>query len=206
MGDQGGSQVTSLKKYRSHNLKALNIMLEYRQLKEDPPLGVYLLPTFDNARRFSGVIFLDKGLYKNAIFKFELALPEEYPAEGALPKLIFSSRVYHPLVDNQTNQLDLEVQFQRWNPANENHNLHGVMRYVKRIFYLKDFTAIPRAANKAAWLLVKTNQTRFLENVEDCVQNSMERSFKNEPGSSIRFTDYSKQHDINRDRVLQSLS
>lgn len=47
------------------------------------------------------------GIYKDGIFKFEINVPNEYPNKP--PRVIFTTKVLHPMIDEQTNELDLNV-------------------------------------------------------------------------------------------------
>ena len=64
------------------------------------------MPTTDSIERWHGVLFLNTGLYTKAIFKFHLKF-EDYPAH--IPKVIFDTEIFHPLVHPKTGDLDLFV-------------------------------------------------------------------------------------------------
>lgn len=53
-----------------------------------------------------GVVFVRHGLYKEGRFKFKCSF-REFPAKP--PKLTFVSEVYHPMVNEETGELDLKV-------------------------------------------------------------------------------------------------
>ena len=48
-----------------------------------------------------------EGIYKDGIFKFEMKIPPSYPARP--PEVIFSTKVFHPLVDLNSGRLDISV-------------------------------------------------------------------------------------------------
>ena len=52
-------------------------------------------------------MFVREGIYKDGIFKFEMNIPSSYPAKP--PEIIFTSKLYHPLVDFTSGKLDLKV-------------------------------------------------------------------------------------------------
>ncbi len=97
--------------YRQRALKDYQIMLEFRHLKLHAPAGVYILPSFDSLREWSGVLFVRSGVYKGGIFRFSMQLPRSYPANGACPRVLFQSRVFHPHVHPQTGQVDILSHF-----------------------------------------------------------------------------------------------
>ena len=86
-------------------------MLEFRHLKLHAPAGVYILPSFDSLREWSGVLFVRSGVYKGGLFRFSMQLPRSYPANGACPRVLFQSRVFHPHVHPQTGQVDILSHF-----------------------------------------------------------------------------------------------
>ena len=193
--------VTTLRSYRVANLKDYKIMVEYKLLKEDAPRGVYLLPAFESLRLYHGVIFLEAGLYKNAVFKFRLELPAGYPADGARPVLTFVSRVYHPLVHPGTLELDLAGKFPQWTTGM--HHMATVLKYLKQVFYLKDYD-VAGAVDPAAAQAFAKDRARFVHAVEACVQSSIERRFVSDPESTVRFTEYNAaMHELYREVLLR---
>ncbi len=52
-----------------------------------------------------GVIVLRYGFYRRGIFKFVIHIPEAYPYVA--PKVVFLSKVFHPLINYKTGELDL---------------------------------------------------------------------------------------------------
>ena len=114
-GPSGGAasspRNTAMRGYRQRALKDYQIMLEFRHLKLHAPAGVYILPSFDSLREWSGVLFVRSGVYKGGIFRFSMQLPRSYPANGACPRVLFQSRVFHPHVHPQTGQVDILSHF-----------------------------------------------------------------------------------------------
>ena len=48
-----------------------------------------------------------EGVYKDGIFKFEINIPNSYPAKP--PEITFITRIYHPMIDFSTGKLDINV-------------------------------------------------------------------------------------------------
>ena len=201
-------------------MKDYNLMVEYKYLKQHAPAGVYVLPSYDDLRVLHGVLFVHSGLYRNAILKFRVDLPDDYPADNACPAVTFFSRVYHPFVHEKSGALDMSPKFRTWTAGKDYIVL--VLSYVKKIFYLKDFSAYGRRAsgagadgdarrtalrgtafNEDARDLYARDRERFIDEVERCVQESIEKQYVNEPGSSLRFTEYRPQHAAFRERILR---
>lgn len=137
-------------------LKDYALLMEYKRLRMQSPLGIYVIPSTDSLRRWHGVIFLRKGPYRKAIFKFTIHIPPSYPNEA--PKILFlphssqhsnnnndssssqqsqMQHIYHPLIDPVSGELDLSISFSEW--RTESHHLALVLIYIKRVFYKSDY-------------------------------------------------------------------
>ena len=120
-------------------MKNYHLHVEYRHLHQHAPPGLYVLPSFTDIRTWYGVVFLRSGAFRDAIFKFRLDIPHTYPENDARPSVVFSSTVFHPLVDPVTGVLDLSARFPSWT-AGKDYIIH-VLLYIKKIFYVKDFAS-----------------------------------------------------------------
>ncbi|GBG28893.1 Ubiquitin-conjugating enzyme E2 2 [Hondaea fermentalgiana] len=192
--------LTTLRSYRAQNLKDYNIMVEYKMLKEEAPRGVYLLPAQDSLRMYYGVIFIEAGLYRGAVFRFRVELPRNYPANDALPSVTFVSRVFHPYVNPTSGDLSLRSGFPLWRTPN--HTLTSVLEFTKRIFYLQDYN-VEDATNIQAAQLWARNRNSFLTRVEGSVSLSIEKRFVNDTEATIRFSDHAPHHDMIRTEILR---
>lgn len=98
----------SLAEYDSVVLSQLAVMQQYRLLKHRGPGGVYVLPESGNVRRWQGVIFVRDGPFAGLVARFSMLIPDEFPADGALPSVQFQEPVpWHPLVNHRTGELSL---------------------------------------------------------------------------------------------------
>ena len=61
---------------------------------------------------WKGVYFVKQGIYQDAVLKFVVKIPPNYPQ--TMPEVRFQSEVYHPLVDKHTGKLKLEKDFGDW--------------------------------------------------------------------------------------------
>ena len=59
------------------------------------------MPHLDDIRQLFGVIFVRRGTYRNGVFRFQLLLPAEYNSVGSVPRIIFTTPVFNPLVDEK---------------------------------------------------------------------------------------------------------
>jgi ubiquitin-protein ligase len=117
-------------------------------------------------------MFIRQGEYKNAVFKFRIEIPEDYPTE--MPTVVFENDVYHPLVDAETGELNLKPQFSSWRPRKD--FIFVILAYMKKIFYNQDYYKMTcHVKNPSAFSLANTDETAFLRNVKSCCQSSNER-------------------------------
>ena len=82
-----------------------------------------------------GIIFIRQGIYQEAVFRFKIQIPENYP-DGDCPRLFFDHPVYHPIVDPDSNELDVKRGFHKWR-RNVNH-IWQILLYTRRCFYKFD--------------------------------------------------------------------
>lgn len=89
--------------------------------------------------------------------------------------------------------LRLEETLREWNP--EKHFLVTAMTFLKGIFYLKSFEKFPVVANEEARKILDTDKELYLQKVERCVAESLERMYEPpEPGCLIVFTEPKPAH------------
>ena len=136
---------------RTQALKDLKLTIEYKHLKQNAPGGIIVTPSFDDLRRWHGVIFVRKGPYQGGIFKFIVQLPRQYNDHNVFPEVRFQNEVSNPFVTPMSRGggsgageeegeggglLDLRHAYPKWDPTR--HFIVTVLTFVKKIFYLKD--------------------------------------------------------------------
>lgn len=139
---------------RNQHIKDVRFALEYKYLMRAAPMGIYLLPEFDNIRVLHGVIFIRRGLYREGVFRFRIDLPPNYNEIGTYPLVTFTPPIFNPLIDPNTGRLDLtadEFFASEWNP--EKHHLVAVVTYLKKIFFLKSYEPYATVINEDARVL-----------------------------------------------------
>lgn len=171
---------------REQALRDYKVTIEYKHLKQHSPSGVYVLPSLTSLRSFHGVIFLRRGLYSDAIFKFTIDLPPAYNDINAWPKIVFTTHVYNPHVDPETGALDVKSAYPEWDP--HRHYLVTVLTYLKKIFYMKSF-GDDAIANKHARDISRSDPDAYKKNVEKCVRESLRCVHVNEPGCTVKFVE-----------------
>lgn len=178
---------------RAQAIKDYKLTVEYKHLKQNSPGGIYVVPSFADLRTWHGVIFVRRGMYASGVFKFRVELPPEYNDVGAWPRVFFTSRIYSPLVDAESGELDVKFAYPEWDPAK--HYVVTVLTFLKKIFYIKDgFEGYEAPKNAAAARAYADDAPEFLREVEACVRASGDRAAlfdgdAGDPDRSLRFVD-----------------
>ena len=159
---------------RVHLLKV--VLEEYRHLPLHLPSGMVVVPSFDTLLEWHGCLHLKSGHYKGGIFKFSLHIPVDYP--DSPPSVYFFNQIYHPLIDEETGELDLGPAFPTWRPGRDYIVL--VLAYMKKIFFKRELyaTSIPRK--------------EFIAKCEESVADSLRLIYVPHPNSPIIFEPWRK--------------
>jgi len=163
------------------------LLMEFKKLKHLALPGLYVLPSADNIRRWHGVVFVRNGYYGPGIYKFIIDIPEAYPKE--IPRILFTSKMFHPLINPTNGELDTSIEFATWNVKN---SLAFLLSYVRKCFFKTDYWK-PRPGKsafnaKAEQLFASPDRSAFTKEAVECRRLSQQRQYVNDPQSSLRFT------------------
>jgi ubiquitin-protein ligase len=128
------------------------------------------------------VILVRQGFYKEGKFKFVMQFTAEFPKVP--PKVMFLSKMYHPLVDYNTGDLDIGRIFSKWNYIQENM-LYTVFNQIKLLFTDQEKLCVTDSFNPDAGRKFSQKIHVFLERVIECVEASKESLYHNEEDSSL---------------------
>ncbi|KAJ2744530.1 hypothetical protein GGI20_002902 [Coemansia sp. BCRC 34301] len=125
------------------------------------PRGIYVMPSMTSINAWHGVMFVKRGYWRDAVIRFRIDIPREYPKAHPIISLLTS--VAHPLVRMEDGRFALEQQFPQWTPYSDYifHALH----YLKNAFknrVLKELQ--PRDCyNIGAYMKFKNDLPQFQE-------------------------------------------
>lgn len=170
--------------------KEISILFEYKLLQLYGPLfGIYVVPQLDDIYGkdigdvvWHCVIMVRQGFYKEAKFKFVMQFTAEFPRVP--PKVIFLSKVYHPLVDYASGEVDMARIFPKWNYIHDNM-LYTVFSQIKQLFCDQEKLSVTDSLNPDAGRKFSQKIHAFLERVIDCVDASKESLYENDEDSSL---------------------
>ncbi|KAI8910136.1 ubiquitin-conjugating enzyme/RWD-like protein [Gorgonomyces haynaldii] len=120
-------------------LAQAQLLIEYKNLKTNCPTGMYLLPK--TLHEWHGTYFVHKGMYKEAIIKFMVLVPIEYPLKR--PRVKILTPIIHPLIKDGF--LDLDHGFPNWRPSID--FISHVLFYIKQSLTSSFLDSLQQAPN-----------------------------------------------------------
>ncbi|KAG0269327.1 hypothetical protein DFQ27_004011, partial [Actinomortierella ambigua] len=188
-----GKQAKTRPQFCSEFFRKYELMIEFSNLRNPQhcPRGLYVMPAADNMNLWFGTIFIHKGYYRDAVFKFKMTIPPEYPEKR--PTVHFLSEIFHPLIDQKDNnrELMLQYQFPTWTPHQD--YLFHVLHFIKACFKkcILDRTTEKQAINKEAQRMYRHEPTIFAKLAQQSAQLSIAEPSLYEhhfPNNSIKFS------------------
>ncbi|KAL7304057.1 hypothetical protein TKK_0003521 [Trichogramma kaykai] len=148
-------------------LQEYNILAEYNMLRNQDLRGIYVIPSAQNSFLWFGVQFIRQGLYQGGVFRFTITLPSNFP-DGKCPNVFFQTKVFHPLINYATGELNTAWGFHDWKRSNR---IWQLVQYITIIFMKLDTKMVP--FNEEASSLFENNVEGFKERVKKCVKDSL---------------------------------
>lgn len=185
--------------YNSYNqhLKYVRLAIEYKQLMNLAPPGVYVIPELENIHVLHGVIFIRRGYYRNGVFRFRIDLPPNYNDKNTYPLVTFTPPIYNPLVDASTGILSIksDIQFaEEWDP--QRHFLVSVLIFIKQAFFMKSFDGYLNIPNQEALQMFNNDKEEYLKLAQTAVQESIMRIHDNQSyNNTLIFTEPKPAHE-----------
>lgn len=164
------------------------ILAEYKMVVSENIKSAYVIPSKENSFVWFGVIFVRSGLYEDGIFRFNITLPDSFP-DGGHPKVVFQSEIFHPVIDGESNQLDLSSGFPTWTRAEQ--HIWQIVKYIHWIFYNIE-NSVAHAVNHEAANLYKEDLDAFKERVKNCVKKSRDELYTPPPTNDKHYITFEK--------------
>uniref|UniRef100_A0A915PXX3 UBC core domain-containing protein n=1 Tax=Setaria digitata TaxID=48799 RepID=A0A915PXX3_9BILA len=144
-----------------------SIMSEYAMICRDPIDGLYAVPSARNKFEWFGLLFIRRGVYAGAVFRFTLHLPMDFPSTE-LPRVVFDLDVFHPHVNPATRELDLKRYFVDGWKSDQHHIYHILLI---RTFFTFDSNPATCVNIEAATLL-RDNRELFRIRAGELIRES----------------------------------
>ncbi|XP_011312586.1 protein crossbronx homolog [Fopius arisanus] len=182
-------------------LQEYNILAEYHHLQQHDLRGIYVIPSAESSFVWFGVLFVNKGFYRGAVFRFTITLPENFP-DGGCPKVAFESKVFHPLIYPETNELNTSAGFPEWK---KNNRIYQLIQFIVKVFNKVD-GKLPSTNSEASTLLCN-NVESFKSRVRECILKSLDHLYDppetNDP-HYLTFTSWWPElHELTRQKIFQ---
>lgn len=145
----------------THNyILEYSLIAEYNLLQNHPVPGVYVIPSQNCCTTWNGVIFIRNGIYQGGAYRFTLDISNEFP-DSVAPRVTFFPPVFHPMMDSESGQFDVNQGFQTWR-RNTNHIYH-ILLFLRRSFYK---ISVEQPLNPHAAVLYENDLELFKDKVE----------------------------------------
>ncbi|XP_026469896.1 protein crossbronx homolog [Ctenocephalides felis] len=182
--------------------KEYQILAEYKLIQNENITNTYVIPSFESSFLWFGVIFLHEGFYAEAVFRFNIIIPETFP-DGGVPTVIFQNKVYHPHINENTGVLDLSIGFSNWK-FSDNH-IWQLLKYIKWVFHNADANPRNEILNKEAFELLHSNRSEFTDKVKLCVQASIEAIYDPPPTTDKHYIAFEKYNEAIHEPLREML-
>ncbi|KAJ2686835.1 hypothetical protein IWW39_003374 [Coemansia spiralis] len=155
--------ISTAGRFYSDHMRRCELRIELMGLSSlgHNPRGVYIMPSLTSINVWHGVMFVKRGYWRDAVIRFRIDIPREYPK--AHPVISLSTSVAHPLVRLEDGRFALEQQFPQWTPYSDYifHALH----YLKNAFKNRVLKQLqPRDCyNIGAYMKFKNDLMQFQE-------------------------------------------
>nr|CAD7404209.1 unnamed protein product [Timema cristinae] len=114
----------SIQKAYSQYQQEYSLIAEYNILQKQEVPGVYVIPSAQSSLCKDSI----KEVCSDSTFIYQKQFPD-----GGCPHVAFQSRVFHPLVNEDTGEMDLKSGFPEWH-RNVNH-LWQVVNFLRQVFH-----------------------------------------------------------------------
>ncbi|VVC37513.1 Ubiquitin-conjugating enzyme E2,Ubiquitin-conjugating enzyme/RWD-like,Ubiquitin-conjugating enzyme [Cinara cedri] len=144
----------------------LRLMVDFKNLQEDPPVGIGGTPSDNNIMLWKAVIFGPPDTpFEDGIFKLTIEFTEEYPNKP--PTVKFISKMFHPNIYAENGDICLDILQNHWSPT---YDIAAILTSIQSL--LSDPN--PNSpANSLAAQLYKENRKEYDNQVKKCVEQSL---------------------------------
>ncbi|KAJ1665930.1 hypothetical protein IW140_002856 [Coemansia sp. RSA 1813] len=175
--------ISTTGRFYSEHMRRCELRIELLRMRTlgHTPRGIYVMPSLESISVWHGVMFVKRGYWRDAVIRFRIDIPREYPRTH--PVITLATPVAHPLVRLEDGRFALEQQFPQWTPYSD-HIFHA-LHYLKNAFKNRVLRQLQshHCFNIAAYLCFKNNLPQFREHARtDSMKSHMyENMFRQPP-------------------------
>ncbi|KAJ2554643.1 hypothetical protein EV175_002526 [Coemansia sp. RSA 1933] len=155
--------ISTTGRFYSEHMRRCELRIELLGLRTmgHTPRGVYVMPSLESINVWHGVMFVKRGYWRDAVVRFRIDIPREYPRTH--PVITLGTPVAHPLVRAEDGRFGLEQQFPQWVPYSD--YIFHALNYLKNAFKNRVLSQLqPHSClNIAAYLAFKNDLPQFRE-------------------------------------------
>ncbi|KAJ1642368.1 hypothetical protein LPJ64_005789, partial [Coemansia asiatica] len=159
-------------RFYSEHMRRCELRIELMRLNTlgHNPRGVYVMPSLSSINVWYGVMFVKRGYWRDAVIRFRIDIPREYPKTH--PIITLYTSVSHPLVRMEDGRFALEHQFTQWTPYSD--YIFHALNYLKNAFKNRVLKQLqPKDCyNISAYMKFKNDLPQFREHARIDVMKS----------------------------------
>ncbi|CAH0556928.1 unnamed protein product [Brassicogethes aeneus] len=177
------------------------ILAEFKMVQTENINGVYVIPSRESSLLWFGVIYVRNGPYEDGVFRFNVILDEDFP-DSEHPKVVFQSKLFHPVINPETNELNLSNAFPTWS-KNDQH-IWQVLKFVQWIFENCD-SCQTHTINSEAMDLLKNNKEAFIIKAKELVKLSQKHLYDDPPTEDKHYITFSQYDPQTHDKLQKQM-
>ena len=140
-----------------------SLLIDYKLLVHRLPAGMHISPS-ERDDTWSGIVFMRQGMFSGGVFRFSMQLAA-YPL--AEPRIVFSTRLFHPLVHPVTGELAPLVA--DWKPQS-NRVWHALQALHEALLSPSN---VAEPLNEDAQTLLEETPETFAQFANQCCKESL---------------------------------
>ena len=121
---------------------------------------------------WNGQLLIKEGVYSGANLSFNISFPNNYPNKE--PNVYFKDNIFHPLIDQKTNKLDVEKIFSKWIPGK--NTVVQLLYKIKDIFMNPKYFLITDSLNPESGKLFCEDYIEFENKIQEDIKKINEKS------------------------------
>ncbi len=150
------------------------LLLEYHNVEKYCPLDLFI--SLNQTEKlgdeslliWDGTLIIKEGVYNGLYIEFIICFPKNYPLFQ--PSVTFNEKIFHPLINQDNNSLDVKYIFGKWIPGK--NSVVQLLYKIKDIFLNPKYFFVTESYNKECGKLFIDNYIEFENKVQESITKS----------------------------------